>query len=64
MKPSSVMTFDSIVHMLAQTCESLLFFDMGCQFAFSIYHDKEKDYSLAFMNITFTIIARTVATIV
>eukprot|EP00703_Trepomonas_sp_PC1_P003894 JAP92712.1 Sodium/hydrogen exchanger [Trepomonas sp. PC1] len=64
MQQSSLQTFQNLIHMLAQTFESMLFFDMGCQFAFTISQETEIDYGLALMNIAFTLIARTVATVV
>lgn len=51
-------------HMLAQAFETMLFLDMGFQIAFVSVNTKTKDYFYAFIMIPYTIIARTVGTIV
>lgn len=61
---SSVESFQTIVHMLAQTFESLLFFDMGVQIAYAFFEADKFDWTFVFVSIPYTFVARLVGVFV
>lgn len=60
----SIVSFQNVVHMLAQTFEAVLFMNMGMQISFIAHNERSIDWSFALVGIPYTVLARTVGTFV